>query len=114
MPLRGAYCTAASPCDYRLVSSYRMALPLSFAYDAVFLARCFDKKLPTGHPTDQMMILCRPLGQGSFALQILREAVARGSFAEYDSGVFLTARAATPIALASEAASLVAWGFGMF
>ena len=91
-----------------------MGLPLSLAYDAVFLARCFDKKFPTGHPTDQMFLLCGPLGQGSFALQILGEAVARGSFAAYDSGVFLTEKAATPIAFASEAAGLMAWGFGTF
>jgi len=91
-----------------------MALPLSLAYDAVFLARCFDKKFPMGHPTDQMFILCGPLGQGSFALQILGEAVSRGSFAEYNSGIFLTATAATPIAFASEAAGLIAWGLVLF
>lgn len=87
-----------------------MALPLSLAYDAVVLARYFDKKFPTGHPTGQIFILCGPLGQVSFALQILGEAVARGSFASYDSGIFLTGRAVWPIAFASEATGLVALG----
>jgi hypothetical protein len=61
-----------------------------------------------------MFVLCGPLGQGSFALQILGEAVARGSSASYDSGVFLTGRAAGRVAFASEAAGLLAWGFGTY
>lgn len=74
------------------------ALPLSLAYDAVVLARCFDKRFSTGHPTGQVFILCGPLGQGSFALQVLGEAVAGGSFASYDSGVSLTGRGAGRLA----------------
>ena len=91
-----------------------MALPLSLAYDAVFLSRCFDKNFPSEHSTYQLMILCGPFGQGSFALQILGEAVSRGSFAGCNSGVILTETAAVPIAYASEAAGLIAWGFGTF
>jgi len=114
MPIWSTHARAAVPVIIVSDLPIRMALPLSFAYDAVCLARCFDKKFPMGHPTDQMFILGGPLGQGSFALQILGEAVARGSFAGYESCVFLTERAAGPMTITSEAAGFVPWGFGTF
>lgn len=61
-----------------------------------------------------MSVLCGPLCQGSFALQLLGEAGVRGSFGSYDSGVSLTGRAAGRLAFASEAAGLLAWGFGSY
>jgi len=91
-----------------------MALPLTIAYDAVFLSRLFDKNFPTGQQTYQLMILCGPLGQASFAFQILGQVVQRGSFAEYGRGVFLTKEAATPVAYASEFMGLITWGYGTF
>ena len=91
-----------------------VALPLTVAYDALFLTRCFDGHFPDEQQVYQVFLLCGPLGQGSFALQILGEAVSRGPFAGYGRGVFLTESAAMPIAYASEFAGLVTWGHATF
>ncbi|KAI9880621.1 MAG: hypothetical protein M1830_001972 [Pleopsidium flavum] len=91
-----------------------LAMPLTIAYDAVFLSRLFDGSFPSKQQTYQVMILCGPLGQGSFALQILGEVVQRGSFAGYNRGVFLTKAAAVPVAYASEFLGLLSWGYGTF
>ena len=91
-----------------------LAMPLTIAYDAVFLSRLFDGSFPSKQKTYQLMILCGPLGQGSFALQILGEVVQRGSFAGYNRGMFLTEKAALPIAYASQFLGLMTWGYGTF
>jgi hypothetical protein len=56
------------------------------------------------------MILCRPWGPGSFALQILGSAVLTGSFSKNGSWTFLTAQAASPVGYASIFAGILAWG----
>lgn len=91
-----------------------LAMPLTVAYDAVFLSKLFDGSFPSKHQTYQLMILCGPLGQGSFALQILGEVVQRGSFAGYNRGIFLTEAAAVPIGYASQLLGLMSWGYGTF
>lgn len=91
-----------------------LALPLSLAFEAVLLSRMFGNAFPTKQETFQIMILCGPLGQGSFALQILGQVVQSGSFAEYDRGVLLTNEAAGPLGYASEFLGLVAWGYATF
>lgn len=91
-----------------------MALPLTIAYDAVFLARLFEGNFPSKQQTHQIMILCGPLGQVSFALQILGECVMRGSFAGYNQGVFLTEKAAVPLGFTSQFLGLMSWGYGTF
>ena len=104
LPLIAALTTASGGgviCRYGALTNYEqvpvivvsylligMALPLSLVYDAVFLSRCFDGGFPNKQQAYQMFIFCGPLGQGSFALQILGEAVSRGNFAGYERGVF--------------------------
>lgn len=91
-----------------------MGLPLSLGLDSLFLTRLLDRSSPKGVMVYQDMILCGPWGQGSFALQALGQVVLNGSFAGYGRGIFLTARAATPVGYASIFAGLIAWGQGTF
>jgi tellurite resistance protein TehA-like permease len=91
-----------------------LGLPLAITLSDVFVTRLFNKSFPTIEHIYQDMILCGPFGQGSFALQVLGQAVSRGSFAEYDKSSFLTAEAATPIAFSSQFAGLLTWGYGTF
>lgn len=62
----------------------------------------------------QDMIMCGPCGQASVALQALGEAVMAGSFAAYDRGQLLTAKAAAPFAFISHFIGLLVWGYGVF
>ncbi|MCJ1476014.1 hypothetical protein MMC13_004678 [Lambiella insularis] len=91
-----------------------IGLPLSLAFDAVFISRLLSKDQPKGQETFQLFVLCGPLGQGSFAMLILGEVILRGSFAGYDAGEFITADAAKSMAYSSMLSGLVAWGFGTF
>lgn len=91
-----------------------VAIPLALGLDTVFLTRLFNKSAPTKVRVYQEMILCGPWGQGSFALQVLGQAVMRGSFAGYAKGIFLTTNAAQPVGYASIFAGLLAWGQGTF
>ncbi|WEW59319.1 hypothetical protein PRK78_004788 [Emydomyces testavorans] len=91
-----------------------IGIPLATCLETVYLARLFDQAFPDQTQVYQTMILCGPFGQGSFALQILGQAVQRGSFAAYDRGTFLTAGAAPIVALCSQFAGLLSWGFSTF
>jgi tellurite resistance protein TehA-like permease len=91
-----------------------LGLALAVTLADTFMTRLFDKSFPSVEEIYQDMILCGPFGQGSFALQILGQAVSRDAFAEYNRGTFLTAEAAKPIAFASELAGLLVWGYGTF
>ena len=91
-----------------------LSLPLAFCFATVFMARLLDNESPKGTDLYQHMILCGPWGQSSFALQILGSVVMRGSFANYDMGVFLTADAAKPVGYTSIFAGLLCWGHGTF
>ena len=91
-----------------------LVLPLTIAYDALFLARSFEGNLPNEQQVYQIFILCGPLSQGSYALQVLGDVVSRGPFAGYGRGLFLTQSAAMPIAYASEFAGLIMWGYATF
>ena len=128
LPLIAALTAAAgagSLCQYAQLSpgaqvpailvSYLLlgaALPLSFGLDVVFWTRLLEGSAPSRPLAFQDMILCGPWGQGSFALQGLGQAVLRGSFASYASGVFINAAAAAPVAYASMFAGFLAWGMG--
>lgn len=91
-----------------------LGLPLSVAVDAVFLGRLFDKSFPVKQKVYQLMILCGPLGQGSFALQILGNVVQRGAFASYGTSSFLSSSGQSTVATASEFLGLISWGYGTF
>lgn len=60
------------------------------------------------------MILVGPLGQGSFALQILGSDVQRGSFATYNTSSFIGPSGASTVATCSQLLGLMAWGYGTF
>lgn len=60
------------------------------------------------------MIMCGPLGQGSFALQILGQCVQRGAFAEYNESTFLSATGASVVSTSSQFLGLLVWGYGVF
>ncbi|GKT41510.1 sulfite efflux pump SSU1 [Colletotrichum spaethianum] len=91
-----------------------IGLPLAFALDVLFWARLLGNYQPPKQKAFQDMILCGPWGQSSFALQMLGQAVVKGSFAQYASGVVLTADASGPIGYTSIFAGLMAWGLGTF
>lgn len=89
-------------------------LALAASFDALIFFQHFDRTSPVPSRVWQDMIVCGPMGQGSFALQGLGEAVLRGSFAAYNRGTFLTAAAATPIGYISQFMGLLTWGYGVF
>ncbi|EEP77843.1 predicted protein [Uncinocarpus reesii 1704] len=91
-----------------------IGLPLAVALETIYLARLFDQSFPTKKEIYQTMILCGPFGQASFALQMLGQAVQRGSFAAYNRGTFITASAAPTVGISSQLAGLLSWGFGTF
>lgn len=91
-----------------------LGLPFSLVIDAVVLTKLFDQGFPAQQNVYQMMILCGPLGQGSFALQILGNCVQRGAFAKYDNSSLVNATAANAISTISEWLGLITWGYGTF
>lgn len=91
-----------------------VGLAMAMAFTNIFFARLFDQSFLSVEQIHAVMILCGPFGQGSFALQALGQAVLKGSFAQYNEGVFLTGEAATPIGHVSQFIALLAWGYGTF
>ncbi|EYE95214.1 putative malic acid transport protein [Aspergillus ruber CBS 135680] len=91
-----------------------LALPMALGLSEIFATRLFDRSFPKLEQIYQDMILCGPFGQGSFAFQVLGQAVLKGAFAEYNRGTFLTAQATQPVAFASHFAGLLSWGYGTF
>jgi len=91
-----------------------LGLPLSVVVDAVFLARVSDQAFTVQQKVYQLMILCGPLGQGSFALQILGTCVQRGAFAKYDNSSFVSVTGAKTVPTISEWLGLITWGYGTF
>lgn len=89
--------------------------PLALIFDGIFLNRLLHTNaFPSIDIIYQIMILVGPWGQGSFALQILGQAVKKNSFAEYRRGTLLTAEAAPSLAFASQFAGLISWGYACF
>ncbi|KAK5130042.1 hypothetical protein LTR08_002516 [Meristemomyces frigidus] len=91
-----------------------IGLPLSIVVDAIIFARIFDGSFPAKRMVYQLMLLCGPLGQGSFALQILGTCVQRGAFATYNTSSFISATGASTIATSSQFLGLLTWGYGTF
>ncbi|KAL6229813.1 hypothetical protein BDW75DRAFT_249257 [Aspergillus navahoensis] len=88
-------------------------LGLTTCIDACIVYHHFDRKYPRYDEAYQDMVLCGPFGQASFALQILGNAV-QHSFGAYNRGSLLTETSAAPIAVVSQFAGLMSWGFGTF
>lgn len=86
-----------------------LALPMSVVVDSVFWVRLMDGKFPVKEKVFQLLILCGPLGQGSFALMILGQCVQRGAFAVYNTSPFLGASGGTTISTASQFLGLLTW-----
>ncbi|OQE47359.1 hypothetical protein PENCOP_c001G05558 [Penicillium coprophilum] len=91
-----------------------VGLALVAAFDTIILAQYFGRKFQTTDLVYQDMIMCGPCGQASVAFQALGEAVQAGSFAAYDRGQLLTAKAADPFAFISHFMGLLIWGYGIF
>ncbi|KAK0888113.1 Plasma membrane sulfite pump involved in sulfite metabolism [Friedmanniomyces endolithicus] len=91
-----------------------MALPLSVAFDGMFLVRLFDKAVPRQQKVYQLMIVCGPPGQASFALQMLGTCVKSGAFATYDTSSFIGPSSASAIGTTSQVLGLVYWGYATF
>ncbi|KAJ5514401.1 C4-dicarboxylate transporter/malic acid transport protein [Penicillium fimorum] len=91
-----------------------VGLALVAAFDTIILAQYFGRTFQTTDMVYQDMIMCGPCGQASVALQALGEAVQAGSFAAYDRGQLLTAKAADPFAFISHFIGLLIWGYGIF
>ncbi|KAF9887092.1 hypothetical protein FE257_010586 [Aspergillus nanangensis] len=75
---------------------------LAIAFSSVVLLEHFSRTYPTTDKVYQDMIICGPFGQGGFALQSLGAVVLDGSFAQYDRGTLITAKAAEPIGYISQ------------
>ncbi|KAJ5784501.1 uncharacterized protein N7503_009713 [Penicillium pulvis] len=88
-------------------------LSLAGAFTVLVMFQHFNQVHSPAEKVFQDMIICGPFGQGSFALQILGEAV-QESFGAYHRGVFLTAKAADIIGLTSQFMGLLTWGYGVF
>ncbi|KAK5139685.1 Plasma membrane sulfite pump involved in sulfite metabolism [Rachicladosporium monterosium] len=91
-----------------------MALPLSVAFDGMFLVRLFAKAVPRQQKVYQLMIVCGPPGQASFALQMLGTCVKSGAFATYDTSSFIGPSSASAIGTTSQVLGLVYWGYATF
>jgi tellurite resistance protein TehA-like permease len=91
-----------------------IGLPLAVIIDAVILARFFDRSFPMKQQVYQLLMICGPLGQGSFAMQILGSCVQRGAFAQYNTSSFISATGASTIATGSQFLGLLTWGYGIF
>lgn len=91
-----------------------LGLPFSLVIDAAVFIKLCEQGFPRQQNIYQFMILCGPLGQGSFALQILGNCVQRGAFAKYDNSSLVNAAAAKTISTASEWLGLITWGYGTF
>lgn len=89
-------------------------LALVASFGTIILYQYFDRPFQTPDMVYQDMIMCGPCGQASVALQALGEAVMAGSFAAYDRGQLLTAKAAGPFAFVSHFTGLLVWGYGVF
>ncbi|KAJ5095922.1 hypothetical protein NUU61_005278 [Penicillium alfredii] len=87
-------------------------LGLAAGTNAVILFQHFDRSFIDPGTVFQDMVMCGPFGQGAFALQVLGQAVQRGSFAGYERGVFLTATAAGSVGFTSQFLALLIWGYG--
>ncbi|GKT65016.1 hypothetical protein ColTof4_07407 [Colletotrichum tofieldiae] len=118
---RGTICNSAMLSSDQQVTVFivsyiliGMALPLAFVLDVLFWARLLGNYQPPKQKAFQDMILCGPWGQSSFALQMLGQAVVKGIFAQYASGIFLSADASGPVGYTSIFAGLTAWGLGTF
>ncbi|KAJ6095531.1 C4-dicarboxylate transporter/malic acid transport protein [Penicillium sp. IBT 16267x] len=88
-------------------------LSVAGAYTVLVMFQHFNQVHLTATKVFQDMILCGPFGQGSFALQVLGEAVEE-SFGAYNRGTFLTAKGADIIGLTSQFMGLLTWGYGAF
>jgi tellurite resistance protein TehA-like permease len=123
----GTICTSAglgSDLQAPAVVVGYLLLGMGFGFatilDALFLARLFDRGTERGAvvvaPPNafQVMILCGPWGQGSFALQGLGQALLHGAFTSVGGPVFLTPQAADAMGYASILAGLLSWGLGTF
>ncbi|KAJ5185072.1 C4-dicarboxylate transporter/malic acid transport protein [Penicillium cf. griseofulvum] len=91
-----------------------VGLALVAAFYTIILAQYFGRPFQTPDMVYQDMIMCGPCGQASVALQALGEAIQAGSFAAYDRGQLLTAKAADPFAFISHFIGLLIWGYGIF
>lgn len=89
-------------------------LALVAAFHTIILYQYLGHPFQPADMVYQDMIMCGPCGQASVALQALGEAVQAGSFAAYDRGQLLTAKAAGPFAFISHFTGLLVWGYGVF
>jgi hypothetical protein len=87
-----------------------MGLALAVGFGSIILNQYLDRAFPGADKVYEDMILCGPFGQGSFALQVLGQAVQSGSFAAYDRGNIPTAKAADPIGFIGQFIGLLVWG----
>ncbi|KAJ5633624.1 C4-dicarboxylate transporter/malic acid transport protein [Penicillium herquei] len=88
-------------------------LAVTSGFNVLIMFQHFNQVHSAAEKVYQDMIICGPLGQGSFALQVLGEAV-QGSFGAYHRGTFITAKAADAIGFVSQLMGLLTWGYGVF
>lgn len=118
----GGICMAASAhlshrlCVPAVIVSFfeiGVGMPLAIAFTAVVLLEHYKRK-SAPDKVYQDLIICGPFAQGGFALMALGEVVLNGSFADYDRGMFLSSKAATPVGYFSVFTGVLSWGFGTF
>lgn len=91
------------------------ALFLAFLYYAIYLHRLIAVGPPTMAKIPSLVITIGPAGQFATGIQLLGTAAhARGQFAGYSRGTFLTASAASSVSTTCEIFALLLVGFGFF
>ncbi|KAJ5287831.1 C4-dicarboxylate transporter/malic acid transport protein [Penicillium angulare] len=90
-----------------------IGLAVTTGFNVIIMFQHFNQVHSAADKVFQDMIICGPLGQGAFALQVLGEA-AQGSFGAYKRGTFLTDKAADTIGFTSQFLGLLTWGYGIF
>ncbi|KAJ6138133.1 hypothetical protein N7471_004619 [Penicillium samsonianum] len=110
----GLYAASRVPAIIVSYLEIGAGLALVAAFHTIILYQYLGHPFQPADMVYQDMIMCGPCGQASVALQALGEAVQAGSFAAYDRGQLLTAKAAGPFAFISHFTGLLVWGYGVF
>ena len=94
-----------------------LGLPFALSLIAIFIARLLNGAWPPRSKAALQYIIVGPLGQASYAFQILGTSAASpgsGSFGAYNKGHFITENDGKIVEAVSILVGLVLWGYGAF
>ena len=94
-----------------------LGLPFALSLIVIFIARLFNGAWPPRSKAALQYVLVGPLGQASYAFQILGTSAASpgiGSFGAYNKGHFITENDGRIVEAVSILIGLILWGYGAF